>query len=135
VFLSAPGRNIEWGRSGQQGAVGAVSKQERHTSVAVVDSAVQSMRGIRLMSSWGLRSISSCTSSASLGCRGYESDELLQVFTAQARKFRLRTFILSWVVGCPSLGKFVVAMLDYKKVFMEPKFWIGARSDLIASPT
>lgn len=62
--------------------------------MAVVVSAVQSMRGSRLSSSWALTSMSSCTNSASLGCRGYESDEDLQALTAQVRKFKLKIFML-----------------------------------------
>jgi len=36
----------------------------------------------------------SCTSSASLGCRGKDWLEDLQAFTAQVRKLRVRIFIL-----------------------------------------
>lgn len=49
------------------------------------------------MSICGFNSISSCTNSASLGCSGYESDELLQALTAQVKKLRLRTFMVNEV--------------------------------------
>lgn len=51
------------------------------------------MRGKTLINMSGFSSISSCTSSASLGCRGNELDVLLQAFAAQLTKLRLSTFI------------------------------------------
>jgi len=69
------------------------SRKIKHTSVDVVRSADQSSRGSTLASSWGLISTSSLASSASLGCKGKESDEDLQLLTAQVRKLRVRTFM------------------------------------------
>jgi hypothetical protein len=69
----------------------------RRTSAAVVVRAPQSSRGSKLMSSFGFNSMSSATSSASLGWRGKEVDVLLQALTAQVRKLSVRTFIVSVV--------------------------------------
>lgn len=66
--------------------------------MAVVLKAFQSNRCRRFVRSWAFTSTSSCTSSASLGCRGKESEEDLQAFTAQVRKLRVRTFIFVCVV-------------------------------------
>lgn len=41
-----------------------------------------------------MSSTSSCTSSASLGCRGKELDDARHVFTAQVRKLMLRIFMM-----------------------------------------
>lgn len=81
------------------------SSEWQLTSVAVVVSARQSMRGRMLMSSSGLTSMSSCTSSASLGCRGYESDDDLQALTAQVKKFKLRIFIVSSCWLCAAISE------------------------------
>lgn len=62
-------------------------------SVDVTRRAAQSRRGRTLTKSLGFSSMSSCTSSASLGCRGYESEDALHVLTAQVRKLRLSIFI------------------------------------------
>ena len=42
----------------------------------------------------GLISASTCSSSASLGCRGKAAGLVLQVLRAQQRKLRVRSFIL-----------------------------------------
>jgi hypothetical protein len=41
-----------------------------------------------------LTSVSTISSSASRGCKGKESGEVLQDFMAQVRKLRVRSFIL-----------------------------------------
>lgn len=69
--------------------------EETRTSELVVMRAFQSIRGKMLMSSLGLRSISSWTSSASLGWRGKEVLLDLQALTAQVRKLRVRTFMVT----------------------------------------
>lgn len=65
------------------------------SSADVVLSAFQSSLGSKLTNSSGLTSTSSEASSASFGWRGNESEEDLQVFTAQVRKLRVRSFILA----------------------------------------
>ncbi len=68
------------------------------TSRAVLERAFQSRRRIRFLISVGLISRSSETSSASFGWRGKDAEVVLQVLTAQVRKLRVRTFILSKVM-------------------------------------
>ena len=67
------------------------------TSVEVVLRAFQSTRVRTLVRSSGLTSMSSWTSSASLGWSGKESDEVLQDLAAHVRKLRVSIFI---VEGC-----------------------------------
>ena len=73
-------------------------RRGERTSEAVVTRAFQSSRGRILRRSLGLGSSSAASSSHSLGWSGKEVDVLLQAFTAQERKLRVRTFIL------PSFG-------------------------------
>jgi hypothetical protein len=80
------------------GIVKGIGRREDSTSDAVVIRAVQSTRGRTLKSSFGLGSIVSETSSQSFGCRGKEVEVLLQAFTAQVRKLRVRTFIAAFLL-------------------------------------
>jgi len=65
------------------------------TSRAVIFSAAQSSRGSTFVSNSRFGAmLSSCTSSASLGCSGNEAVVDLHALTAQVRKLRLRIFIL-----------------------------------------
>jgi len=64
-----------------------------YTSLEVIRSALQSMRGSTLTNSCGLISTSSLASSASFGWRGNESEADLQDLTAQVKKLRVRIFI------------------------------------------
>jgi hypothetical protein len=106
-------------------------RKKKHTSVDVVRSAAQSMRGSTLTNSWGLISTSSLASSASLGWRGNESDEDLHVLTAQVKKLRVRTFILKDVQGEILLGLLLLffflrngSNLRRETVVVEVKVWI-----------
>lgn len=65
------------------------------TSDDVVIKASQSSLGRTLTMSAEFNSNSSCTSSASLGWSGKERFEDLQAFTAQVRKFRVRTLTMT----------------------------------------
>jgi hypothetical protein len=76
--------------------LGKSAKEER-TSEAVTISAFQSIRGNILTSNFGLGSISADSNSQSLGCKGKEAEDDLQALTAQERKLRVRSFILSCV--------------------------------------
>lgn len=69
------------------------------TSDEVVLSAAQSRRGSTLMIMSGLTSMSSCTSSASLGWSGNEPGELLQALTAQFTKLSVRTFMIECLMA------------------------------------
>lgn len=68
-------------------------KAGTRTSEAVVRRAAQSRRGSTLASMSRLTSTSSVTSSASLGCSGYDAADDLHSLTAQVRKLRLRIFM------------------------------------------
>jgi len=74
--------------------VGSWAKGVKVTSEAVIVRAFQSMRGSRLCISFGFASMVSETSSQSFGCKGNDVLVLLQAFTAQERKLRVRIFIL-----------------------------------------
>jgi hypothetical protein len=68
--------------------------KRRRTSEDVMISAFQSIRGKILTRSFGFSSMVSWTSSASLGCRGKDWLDVLQAFTAQVKKLRVRIFIV-----------------------------------------
>lgn len=61
----------------------------------MVFKAFQSIRGKTFVRSLGFGSIVSETSSQSFGWRGKEVEVVLQAFTAQVRKLRVRTFIFA----------------------------------------
>ena len=58
--------------------------------------ASQSRRGKTLIIMSAFNSRSSCTSSASLGCSGYDLGELLQALTAHVKKLSVRTFMIEF---------------------------------------
>ena len=65
------------------------------TSCEIVFRASQFSLGSMFWMSSGLISASTCSSSASLGCRGKAAGLVLQVLRAQQRKLRVRSFILN----------------------------------------
>lgn len=86
---------------------------EMYTSEDVMISAFQSIRGKMLMRSFGFNSMLSWTSSASLGCKGKDWLEDLQAFTAQVKKLRVRTFIVT-VVFAIQRGIVVECLVRFK---------------------
>lgn len=69
-------------------------ERKEPTSEAVMIRAFQSIRGRILKTSFGFGGSSAASSSQSLGWRGKDALLDLQAFTAQARKFSVRTFIM-----------------------------------------
>lgn len=80
--------------------MGSWAKGVKLTSEAVIVRAFQSMRGSRLCISFGFASMISETSSQSFGCKGKDVLVLLQAFTAQERKLRVRIFIFACSNSC-----------------------------------
>jgi hypothetical protein len=72
--------------------------REAPTSETTTPKATQSTLGKTLYMSLGFNSMVSDTSSQSLGCKGKDSEEDLQAFTAQVRKLRVKTFIFACCV-------------------------------------
>jgi hypothetical protein len=78
-------------------ALGGLEIFFRFTSCEIVFKASQLSLGSMFWMSSGLISASTCSSSASLGCRGKAAGFVLQVLRAQQRKLRVRSFILKCV--------------------------------------
>lgn len=98
----APGRNRPSAGRGPGKKEGGVLRGRRGflTSVQVTRRAAQSSRGRRPWRISGLYwASSSCASSTSLGWRGKESLETLQVLTAQEKKLRFSTRIFGSLVS------------------------------------
>jgi hypothetical protein len=68
---------------------------EEHTSLLIVRSSSHISRGRMFLRKGRLMSDSWISSSASRGCRGKEEAWVLQVFMAQVRKWRVRSFIVA----------------------------------------
>ena len=71
----------------------------RRTSLAVVRSPSQFIRGKTLRTNSGWKSRSCCSSSASRKWSGKEDDEALQLLMAQVKKFTVIIFIMAVVGG------------------------------------
>lgn len=97
------------------------------TSCAIPLITSQSNLGTILRMKTGFRSNSTCSSSASLGCRGKADCVCLQALRAQVRKFRVRSFIflLSFLYICLS-GRFVglVGLVEVDGL-IETGAWVG----------
>lgn len=78
------------------------------TSEVIVLNSSHINRGKMFFKNVRLISDSTISSSASRGCRGKDAAEVLQVFMAQVRKLRVRSFIFGRVLICLILRRFWV---------------------------